>query len=474
MGPACLAAVVRDRCEVAILDATAEGFYSERPGSHGFYVYGLSPAEIERKIRAFGPDLVGITCLYSSMFPVVAEICKISKAAAPSALTVAGGTHPSFLPERCLEDVLELDLVALGEGETVLLDILDALENGEELSAVDGLAFRDPETGGIKVNPKTRFVEDLDSLPLPARDLLPMDLYQKIGVPHHLMSEKKRFSTVMTSRGCPARCSFCSAWKFWGTRYRVRSAGNVLDELELLVRKFGVEEVHFEDDNLSLDRRRFAEILEGMVERDLGLSWSTPNGLAPWALDPDLVGLMKRSGCYEVTLAIESGNQEVLDRIVHKPLKLEKIPPLLEELKRADIRTNSFFIVGFPGETLEQMKDTFAMPRKLGLVHAWFHIANPLPGTELCEVCEEHGYLKDGFDFVNNSFSRCNIETPAWSSRQVESLAHKEFIKLNLGNLVRYPRAMWRRYRSILKNPRLLSEIARSLLRRSLPGIGSG
>ena len=474
MGVASLAAMVRDRCEVAVIDAVAEGFHTERPSSNGFFVYGLSLDEIGRRITAFDPDLVGITCLYSSTFPVVAELCKVSKAVAPEALTVAGGTHPTFLPERCLNETPELDMIALGEGEPVLSGLLDALESGADLSGVDGLAFRDPASGEIRVNAKTRFVEDLDSLPYPARDLLPMELYQQIGVPHLLFSEKKRFATVMTSRGCPARCNFCSSRRFWGNRFRARSPGNVLDELELLVREYGVEEVQFEDDNISLDQTRFKKLLLGMLERNLNLSWSTPNGIALWALDREVIGLMKQAGCYEVTLAFESGNQQVLDRIIHKPLKLDKVPPIVDELKRAGIRTSSFFIVGSPGETLEQMRETFALPRRLGLTYAWFFIANPLPGTELYETCEKNGYLKNGFDFCNNSFSRCNIETPQWTSAQVEGLAHREFLKFNLYNLVRYPGTLWQRYRHVLKNPRLVAEIARSLVRRNLPGYGIG
>jgi magnesium-protoporphyrin IX monomethyl ester (oxidative) cyclase len=470
MGPACLAAVVRDKYDVAILDALAEGFHNERPSSHGFYVCGLSLDEIGRRIGEYKPDIVGITCLYSSTFPVVAEVCKVSKAAAPDALTVVGGTHPSFLPERCLQEAPELDMVAIGEGEPVLLDLLEALEKGKDLSGVDGLAYRD--SGGIRVNEKRRFVEDLDSLPFPARDLLPMELYQQIGVPHLLHTERKRFSTVITSRGCPAKCSFCSSWKFWGNRYRARSPESILDELELLVRDYGIEEVQFEDDNISLDPARFKQILQGMLDRDLKLSWSTPNGLALWTLDRDIIGLMKQSGCYEITLAIESGCQEVLDHIIHKPLKLKKIPVLIEEIQRVGIRTSCFFIVGFPGESLEQMKQTFETPRKLGLTYAWFFIANPLPGTRLYEICEQAGYLKNGFDFTNNSFSRCNIETPQWSARQVEALAHREFFRFNLYNLARHPVALWRRYRNFLRNPRLVAEIVKSLVRRSLAGLG--
>ncbi len=162
----------------------------------------------------------------------------------------------------------------------------------------------------------------------------------------------------------------------------------------------------------------------------------------------------------------------MLDQIIKKPLKLEKVQPLLDELRRSGIRTSSFFIVGFPGESLAQMEQTFALPGKLDLLYAWFFLANPLPGTELYQVCREKGYLEEGFDFENNSFSRCHIHTPEWSPEQVERLAHRAFLRSNLQSLVRHPRLLWSRYRHFLGNPRLVFEIARSLLRRNLSGLG--
>ncbi len=466
MGAASLAAVMRPRCEVGILDAVAEGFSHERPSTHGFVVYGLPMDEIAKRIRAFAPDLVGITCLFSSTFPVVAELCRLSKQVAPGALTMVGGTHPTFLPEQCMSEVRELDFIAQGEGEPVLQDFVEAFNCGADFSTVDGLVYR--IDGTVRVNPKTKYVDDLDSLPLPARDLLPMELYHRIGVPHLLVMRRRRFATVITSRGCPARCTFCSSWRFWGNRYRARSAEHVLDELSHLKETYGIEEIQFEDDNLTLDPRRFRALLDGMIERRLDLAWSTPNGIALWALDRDVIRRMKRAGCYEVTLAFESGCQEVLKNIIRKPLDLAKAAEVVREIRRAGIRTSSFFIVGFPGETLAQMRQSFSFPRKLGLTYAWFFIANPLPGTELYETCRQHGYLVEGFDFVNNTFSRCPIRTPQWEPRDVERLAHREFLKFNAYNLVRHPLQLLGRYRSLVTNPRLLRQIIGGLVQRNL------
>lgn len=468
LGAGYLAAVSRDKADVAVIDAVAEGFHTERDSNHGFFIYGLSMDEIAERIKAFNPDFIGITCLYSSTFPVVAELCSVAKTAAPDAITMAGGTHPAFLAEQCLRDVPDLDLIALGEGELILLDLLDAASTGRPLNSVSGIAFRDPRSNTVVVNRKPSFIEDLDSIPFPAWDLLPMERYQEIGVPHLIVSQRRRFATMITSRGCPARCTFCSSWNFWGNRYRARSANNVLNEIEYLKKTFGTEEIQFEDDNISLNRQRFQEIVSGMIERDLNISWSTPNGIALWSLDRDLIRQMKKAGCYELALAFESGCQDVLDTIIRKPLKLERAEPLVHEIHKEGIRTSSFFIVGFPGETLDQMRQTFALPRKLGLTYAWFFIANPLPGSEIYELCRRKGYLVENFDFVNNSFSRCNIHTPEWEPRDVERLAHREFIKFNLYNLFRRPGSLLRRYKSLIANPGLVVQIIRSLIRREL------
>jgi len=468
LGAGYLAAVARDRADVAILDAVAEGFETERSSTHGFFIYGLSMERIAERIRSFAPDFVGITCLYSSTFPVVAELCSVAKSVAPHAVTMVGGTHPTFLAERCLRETPDLDMIALGEGEQVLLDLLDAASTGRSVETVSGVAFRDPVSSAVVVNPNTHYIDDLDSLPFPAWDLLPVERYQEIGIPHLIVSKKRRFGTMITSRGCPASCTFCSSWKFWGNRYRARSANNVLNEIEYLKNTFNISEIQFEDDNISLNRKRFHEIVTGMIDRDLDLSWSTPNGIALWALDVDLIHRMKKSGCYELALAFESGCQNVLDTIIHKPLNLEKAIPLVREIHRAGIRTSSFFIVGFPGETLEQMKQTFTLPRRLGLTYAWFFIANPLPGSEIYAVCNKNGYLVDDFEFENNSFSRCNIHTPEWTPQEVERLAHREFFKFNLYNLLRRPGSLLKRYRSLIANPKLIVQIIRSLIRREI------
>lgn len=439
LGISHLAAVLRDDYEVRLFDATADDFDNVVELPRGFRRNGASYDRIREVIEEWQPDFVGMTCLFSSIWPVVRELSALVKDIDPSIHTATGGCHPTFLARRCLEEAAELDFVVKGEGEYALRDLLAALNAGSDLRAVDGLAFRDSD-GAIQVNEKVGFIPDLDALPYPARDLLDMRLYE--GGTFHGISETHRKVAVMySSRGCAAKCIFCSSVEFWGHNYRYRSPASLLDEMEMLVDRYGIEEIQFEDDNLTQNKRRAREIFEGMIARGLSerIVWSTPNGIALWALDVPLLQLAKEAGCYQLTLAVESGNQQVLDNIVHKPLQLSKARDLAREIKVLGLDTNAFFIIGFPGETLADMRDTFAFARELDLASACFFIAQPLPGTRLYDISVRNGYLPPDFRFEDASYSRGVISTPDWSAEEVQKLANVELLKYQLRANLRNP-----------------------------------
>ncbi len=447
LGIAYLAAVIKNDYQVKILDATVEGFYRELVISREFIRYGLFLQDIGKEIEKFSPDVLGISCLYSSQYPMVIEICKLTKEIDKKIITMAGGTHPTFLAKECLCNQ-DLDFIILGEWQYTFRELLQRIKNGRDFTGIDGLAFR--ENGNIRVNPKTKYIEQLDGLPFPARELLPMDKYQQVNMPHGSIAKSKMNTTLITSRGCRARCIFCSSARFWGNRYRTRSAQNVLDELEHLVRDYGIKEIHFEDDNLTLNRERARQIFQGLIDRRINILWNAPNGIALWTLDDDLLELMKRSGCYEFTMGIESGDQQVLSKIIKKPLNLKKVEPLVKTMKRLKIRTRSFFILGFPGETKAQMRNTFNLAKKLRLQLADFFIACPLPGTELYEICKEKGYLKKGFNFTELEFLNSTINTPEFSAEEVARLASREYLLYNLGLMLRNPVGFFIRYGKII------------------------
>ena len=181
MGIAYLGAALRDRYEVCLLDAVVEGHHLDRELGPQLSQYGLDPAEIQRWIEAFQPDVLGVTTLFSNQFPTMAEIVRRAKAWNPDLITITGGTHPSFLPERSLRREPALDYIVLGEADESLPALLETLAQGKSPAELDGIAYR--ENGAVRVNPKTRYVQNLDTLPFPARDLLPVEKYFEINVP---------------------------------------------------------------------------------------------------------------------------------------------------------------------------------------------------------------------------------------------------------------------------------------------------
>jgi len=466
LGIAYVAAVLeREGYDVRIIDAAAEDFWNRQPIGGGFVRAGLDYKEIEKRIMDFGPDIVGVSCLLSSQFRDMCDICGLAKKACKDVITVVGGEHPSALPEQSLAMDC-IDFVVIGEGEHAMRDLVRAINDDGDYSQIGGLGFK--LSGDIVVNPKSRMIENLDELPMPARHLLPMQTYFKTNIPQSGTSLRSPNTSMMTSRGCPAQCVFCATSKFWGNRCRMRSVESVLNEMEYLVEHYGVREIQFIDDNLTLDKERAIQIFDGMIKRQLNIVWNTPQGIAIWSLDDRILAKMKESGCYEITLGIESGDQDVLRDIIKKPLKIEKIEPLVKVARRLGLITKGYFVVGLPGETKEQMRRTFEFARKLKLDAVGIFIATPLPGTRLYDICLEKGYLKEDFSFERIIYAKGNIETPDFTAREVERLVSKNILLINLGLLLRNPVRFFKKYFRILStNPRSLLSYVLLLVRES-------
>jgi anaerobic magnesium-protoporphyrin IX monomethyl ester cyclase len=467
LGVTSLAASLLDRFEVRILDATAEGYEHEEPLERGFFRYGLSDAAILDRIRAWPPDVVGISCLFSPMWPVVAGLLRAIKAAHPEIVTVVGGNHPSFLAREVLEGPAgeALDYIVLGEGERRFRDLLEALDQGREPREVHGLACRTSE--GLRVDRgwQGATVQELDALPPPARDLAPLEAYARIDMPHAVFSRHRRNTALMTSRGCPACCSFCSSSSFWG-RLRVRSVEHVLDEIGACIQRHGIRELHFEDDNLTGDVPRAKALFRGIIERGYRVRWSAPNGLALWTFDEELLGLMKRSGVREIVLAIESGSSEVLGGVMRKPLTLAQAREKVAMVKRHRIRHNAFFMIGLPGETMEQIQATIDLVRELDLEAASLFAFMPLPGTAAYRACVEGGYLPPDFDFVDNVSTVGRVSTEHFDAQEITALVRRHWTTMNLRVALRHPGAFLSRYGYLLLSPANLTEILKRLAQR--------
>jgi len=352
LGLAYLAAVLEAKgIEVKIVDSLVEGWNERVFLDENTMRIGLSFDKIEDIIRDFNPDIVGVNNLFTKQRDNVHRIYALAKGIDKSIITIAGGAHPTVLPELALSDN-NLDYVVLGEGEQSILDLVDVIEGNKDLSILDGVGYK--KNGETKIIPKTKFIDDLDSLPFPARHLLNMDKYFGLKASHG-ERKTKFFSPIITSRGCPAQCTFCSAHKVWGRKFRYRSAANVVSELKELKYQYGIKEVMFEDDNLTLDIARAEKIFDGMMAEDLNLKWDTPNGVAVWTLNEPLIDKMKASGCYRLNFAIESGNQYVLDNIIKKPVDLKKVKPLVNYARKVGLEVGIYLVMGLPQETEKQM-----------------------------------------------------------------------------------------------------------------------
>jgi radical SAM superfamily enzyme YgiQ (UPF0313 family) len=258
--------------------------------------------------------------------------------------------------------------------------------------------------------------------------------------------------------------------RFCGNRYRFRSPGNVLDEIGELISRWGIDELQFEDDNFSADRERAKAILQGIMDRGYKIKFNFPNGVALWTLDEEMVDLMIAAGCYEMTLAFESGCQEVLSRIVKKPLHLEKARKITKYIHSRKLRTNAFYIFGFPGETLEQMRETFRFANEMKTDTAYFFVANPLPGTEMFERARDMGLLRGDFNFEDLTFTRSAYHEGVFPRGMLEKMAGREFLKYNLRSFLRHPTVLFRKavLDLLLKRPRYTLGLLLRVLRRNL------
>jgi len=428
LGMAYIAAVLeKDNFDVRILDAYVEGFENEKPAGD-FILVGLDWDEVRERVKEFNPTFVGVSGMFDSQDKNVLTTCRLIKEINPNIKVFIGGSYPTYSTEQVLK-IEDIDFVVLHEAEYTVRELLNKLLNNEDISGIPGLGFK--QNGEIRINREVKWIENIDELPMPARHLLPMEKYIKINLPHSPFSMKNRVTQMVGSRGCTAKCIFCTSVKFWGDKFRVRNPKLVVDEMEHLIKEYGIEEIQWDDDNFSLDKKNCHGILDEMIKRNVKLKWATPNGIAVWALDEELIDKFAKTGCYQLSFAIESGNQEFLLKNIKKPLNLSRVKPLLKKAKECGISVHGFFIIGFPGETMEMIMNTLKYAEETGFDSVSIHIATPLLGTELYEICKEQGLIEENYDVGKNIFKMANITTKEFAPEQLKQLSQEYMKKIN-------------------------------------------
>ena len=356
---------------------------------------GQSDEEIKEYIKNYSPDIVAISVLFSNFLDSAHTVARITKEVNKKTTVILGGNHISNsvidygfskAPNTNLHDYIpdledeNIDLAMVGEGEFSMVQLTDGIINNKDISKIPGLVKKIGHKKYL-INPKSR-TTDLNLLPRPARHLVDMEGYFKIGAFQGAKSKSPRVLTIMCSRGCPEKCNFCTTPQMWGHNIRWRPVKKIMEEINEDVKKYNIGEIQFLDDTLTLDKNHLYEMCDEL--KKLGIPWCTPNGTkVNYHLkdQQEMYNRMAESGCYQITLAVESGNQRVLDDLINKRLPLETVYPAIERAKKSGMLVHSFYIVGHPGETFEEMEQTYEFAINSGADSFSFAILQPLPGT---------------------------------------------------------------------------------------------
>jgi magnesium-protoporphyrin IX monomethyl ester (oxidative) cyclase len=410
--------------DVTILDAGIEKWNKINDRYDGVKYLGMSWDDITERVKKENPDVVCISVLTVECINALL-VAKAVKKANPNIKVIAGGPHVCVRPEETLRDP-NIDFVVIGEGEITVASLVDVLENGRSLlKHVKGIYYKDNENNIIKNEPRPP-IQNLD-LHFPAWYFMHMEKYFKaITYLQGSRSLKERSVGIVTSRGCPFGCVFCSIKLVMGRNFRPRSPENVIAEIEYLVNTHNVKHISFEDDNLTFDKKRINLICDMLIEKGLNkkITWDTPNGVRADTLDEDLLIKMKKSGCIEIWVAPESGSQYVVDNLIGKHLDLQTVEDVVTICKNIGIKCWCFFVVGIPGETKEQIEETVQFANKMRLLGAEpsCGVALPYYGTNLYKIAREKGYLlkEDGREFELGLLNgEAMIKTPEFTPEQL-------------------------------------------------------
>lgn len=353
--------------------------------------------ELIERVAEFDPDVIAITSL-TLEGPEAHRIAAASKERWPDRPVILGGPYTTSDPEKSTSDP-KVDFCFFGEAELSFTRWVEAMVDGSDFSPVPGIAYR--QNGTVRRTPHSGFIEDLDNIPFPAWDLIDFDEYfRKKFMYTPTMSQvpmHKRVVPMVTSRGCPYRCTYCH--NIFGKKIRKRSVENVIEELQLLRDRYDIQEIEFIDDIFNLDIPRAKAIFQKIADNNLGLSFSFPNGLRSDSFDEELLDIMKRAGVYRLVFAIESGSKRI-QKEVRKNLNLEKAQANIELAQKKGFYLGGFFILGFPTETEKEVWETINFALESRLHTANIFILTPFPGTDVWQQALEAGLQVDG-DFRN-------------------------------------------------------------------------
>jgi len=339
-----------------------------------------SNESMERKLIAESKaDMVAMAATTNTVM-LAYDLAKMSKEILPDAKVIVGGPHPTMEPKRTLEECKQIDYCVISEAEETMLE----LTQGKADKDILGISYREGNT--VMVNPARPLIQNLDTLAFPARDLLPLDKYWTPGV------RRYPYAIMMTSRGCPYSCTFCSNFRTQGKQFRARSPENVLAEIDHLVKDHGIKEINIIDDNFTFLPKRVKEICDGLIARNYDLELKTGNGIRADRVSLPMLKHMKKAGFYLVAFGIESGDERILKKMRKGETK-DHIRNAVKWSKQAGLLTEGFFMFGNEGEGKKEMLETIKFAKELDLSIAQFQIYTPVPGSPLFDTIKREGVI---------------------------------------------------------------------------------
>lgn len=405
LGIAYMAGVLQENnIDVEILDASAED---------------MDFKDVEKELLKRKPDLVALTALTPTIGRAL-ETAQVVKETLPDSIVVMGGYHPTFNFIETLEDE-NVDIVIRGEGEYIMLNLVQALENQSSLHDVKGIVFEDKNSKEIVVNPEAPLIQDLDELPFPALNLLPMKKYRLLDMDTHM-------TTMITTRGCPMQCSFCSSAAMHGKKIRERSVENIVDEIEYLKTNYDIDTIAFMDDTFTLKKRKVMAICDEILKRNIEIMWGCTSRVD--TLDEKLLKKMKEAGCITIFIGVESADQQQLDNMC-KNTTIAKIENAFKIAHKLKIRTIASVALGMPGDTKEIMNKTVKFVHKLKPNYAIYSLATPYPGTKFYKEAFEKNLIKIK-DWSKYTLITPILETIDCSLNDMRKIQAKAFMKFYL------------------------------------------
>lgn len=374
---------------------------------HKVQVYDADPEyhdSIVQEIKEFKPDLIGLSFLtvgYQRAFNLLKKL----KKELPDVIYCAGGVHTTAKPIETMNE-FGLHFIVVGEGEETIVEACERLEKGEGLADVKGVMYR--ANGKIVDNGRRELIQDLDTIPFPARHLIDMTPYLKPpGIIRGYATDRQ--TTIVTSRGCPYRCIYCGSHNIFGRKTRRRSVKNVVDEIEYLHKTYGIKGIYYCDDTFTLNSRWVREYCEELKRRNLDIKWAGQSRVDQ--TDEELLRLMKDSGLVQLDFGVESGSEKIL-KVLGKGGhgdRTEKIKNSFKLCKKVGIRTLATFIIGNPEETREDIEQSFQVAKEIKADYTAFYFLTPYPGTTIYDMAIKNGWLDPNIPFSED-----------WAHRQPE------------------------------------------------------